>query len=135
MTPNKKVWLTFVVFVLVFVTIACSCGSITSGIGNNNSQEAISGLAGKWKDPETSDVHTIVWQNNGYVVASTLASDGTNYPVTAQNWSNNVLTWTYSVPGGNMVTFVVVSVSGSNLNTTWSTSAGGSGTETLTRVP
>jgi hypothetical protein len=94
----------------------------------------IPGLEGAWRDPETNDVHTIIWTNDQYVVTSTIAPDGTNYPVTAQDWSNGVLTWTYSVPGGSIVTFVTQYVSGDNLFTTWSNDRPSSGTETLNRV-
>ncbi len=136
MSPTKKVLFTFVAAILVFAIIACSCSSLIPNLGGaGTSAEAISGLAGKWQDPETYDVHTIVWQNNSYVVTSTVGEDGTDYPVVSQDFSNNVLTWTYSVPGANQVTFVVQSVSGDNLYTTWSNDQGGSGDETLTRMP
>ncbi len=134
MNPTKKLLLTVFCAVLVFAIIACSCSSLIP-TGGGSTTEAIPGLAGKWQDPETKDVHTIVWQNNGYVVTSTISPDGTNYPVTSQSWSNNVLTWTYSVPGGAKVSFTVVSVSGDSLSTTWSNDQNSSGTETLSRVP
>jgi hypothetical protein len=136
MNPNKKVLFTFLSAALAFMVIACSCSSLIPSIGGGGtSTEAIPGLAGKWEDPESNDIHTIVWQNNSYVVTSTVASDGTSYPVTSQSWSNNVLTWTYAVPGAAKVSFVVVSVTGDNLYTTWSNDQSNSGTETLTRAP
>ncbi len=138
MSPTKKVLFVFVSALLAFVLIACSCSSlipnITGGGGGGSSSEAIPGLAGKWQDPETMDVHTIVWQNNTYVVTSTVAPDGTNYPVVNQDFSNNTLTWTYSVPSGAVVTFTVQSVSGDSLYTTWSNDQSSSGDETLSRV-
>jgi hypothetical protein len=111
-----------------------SASSSNPGVNPSNSNEAVPGLAGKWEDPETNDVHTVVWLGDSYEVVSTIAPGGASYPVTAQDWSNGVLTWTYSVQGGSVVTFVVQSVSGDNLYTTWSNQSS-SGTETLHRVP
>ncbi len=107
---------------------------VNPGVNPSNGNEAVPGLAGKWQDPETNDVHTVVWTGDSYNVVSTISPSGANYQVTAQDWSNGVLTWTYSVPGGSVVTFVVQSVSGDNLYTTWSNQSN-SGTETLHRVP
>jgi hypothetical protein len=145
MRPVKKALFTFVAGILVFAVIACSCSSLIPSLGGSGTStpavggggsttEAIPGLAGSWEDPETFDVHTIVWENNTYVVTSTTAPDGTDYPVVSQSFSNNVLTWTYAVPDRATVTFVVESVSGDNLYTTWSNDQGNSGTETLSRA-
>jgi hypothetical protein len=111
-----------------------SASSSNPGVNPSNGNEAVPGLAGKWEDPETNDVHTVVWLGDSYEVVSTIAPGGASYPVTAQDWSNGVLTWTYSVPGGSVVTFVTQYVSGDNLYTSWSNQSS-SGTETLHRVP
>jgi hypothetical protein len=95
-------------------------------------------MAGKWEDTVFNNVHTIVWQNDSYVVVSTIhKTDGANYPITSQSWSNDVLTWTYSVPGGGEDTITTVSLTPDNniLSIAWSNTGGNAGTMILERVP
>jgi hypothetical protein len=149
MNPNKKALLTMASFVLVLVIIACSCGSLSptspSGSVPTSTQaigsaplEAAHGIAGIWEETIFNDIHTIVWQNNGYVVVSTIHKpDGVNYPITSQSWSNGVLTWTYSVPGGGEDTIKTVSLTPDNaiLSVAWSNTGGNAGTFIMQRVP
>ena len=134
MTPNKKVLFTVLSFFLAMAVIACSCSSIipttTTGSGGG---EAIPGMAGTWKDPETSDTFVIAWQNNAYKVTS-VTWEGTAYTIKSQNWDGSSLTWSYLDTDLNItVTYETVSLNGSNLDVNWSYDTGASGTETLTK--
>jgi hypothetical protein len=146
---TNNAWLVFISFILVMVIIACSCGSLspatpsgsvatsTQAIGSATS-ESTHGMAGKWEETIFNDIHTIVWQNDGYVVVSTIHKpDGVNYPITSQSWSNGVLTWTYSVPGGGEDTIKTVSLTPDNgiLSVAWSNTGGNAGTFIMQRVP
>jgi hypothetical protein len=93
------------------------------------------GLVGKWLDPDTGTISTIAWQNNQYVVTSVSNPNRGGNEVTSSDWSNGVLTWTYCVPGGACVTTQTVSVSGDNLETTWTNDQGYSGATTFQRQP
>jgi hypothetical protein len=144
MDQRKKFWFVLIGAVLTMAVIACSCGSLTGtptassggSVPSTGGQGPMPDLVGKWLDPDTSGtVTTIAWQNNEYVATDTSNPNHPGYKVTASNWSNNVLTWTYCVPQGACVTTVTVSVSGNNLDTTWSNDQGYSGTTTLTRQP
>ena len=141
MSPNKKVIITILIFILAMLVIACSCssliplGSSTPQSTKQTNQETMPGLVGTWKDPETSDVFVIAWQNNQYVVTS-VSWEGTNYSINSQAWTGSSLTWTYDdIDLGLTVTHTTTSLSGTNLNANWSYSDGTSGTETLVRVP
>jgi hypothetical protein len=136
MNPNKKVLFTFLSFVLALLVIACSCSSlIPSSILPSGGGEAMPGLAGTWKDQETSDTFVIAWQGGQYEVTSvTWGTD--NYTITAQSWSNSVLSWSYDdTTIGLTVTHTTKSLDGDNLNATWSYSDGRGGDEVLVRVP
>jgi hypothetical protein len=96
--------------------------------------EPIPGLEGQWIDPETNSVHTILWDGDGYTVASCRDEAGDELPIVKQTWRKGVLSWTYHVPStGYTVTFTIVSLKGDALRTKWSGTAG-SGTETLMRI-
>jgi hypothetical protein len=132
MNIRKRFWLVLIGAVLGMVVIACSCSSLTPS-GN---QEAIPGLAGKWLDPDTSGTyHVIAWQSSQYVVTATMNPNRGTNEVTSSTWANGVLTWVYCVPDGACVTTATVSVSGDNLDTTWTNDQGLSGSTTLTRMP
>jgi hypothetical protein len=151
---TNKAWLVFISFILVMVIIACSCGSLspatpsssfatssvatsTQAIGSATADSA-HGMAGKWEETVFNNIHTIIWQNDGYVVVSTIHKpDGANYPITSQSWSNGVLTWTYSVPGGGEDTIKTVSLTPDNaiLSVAWSNTGGNAGTFILQRAP
>jgi hypothetical protein len=130
MNTRKKSWSVIATAILALVAIACSCNAL-SGI---LSKEPVTGLAGKWEDPDTKTVHTIAWQNGQYTVTSSINPDSGGYTITEQSWSNGVLHWTYCIPNGTCVSFDTISVSGDNLDTNWTSTNGGSGTVTLTRV-
>ena len=133
MSPNKKVLITFLSFVLAMLVIACSCSSIIPTLTTGDG-EAMPGLAGTWQDPETSDTFVIAWQNSEYVVTS-VTWEETSYSITSQSWSGSTLTWSYYDTDLSLtVTYSTTSLSGDNLNVNWSYSDGASGTETLTRV-
>ena len=157
MNPNRKILLTIASFVLVLLIIACSCGSLGSGTtsgsvatatpindtatsipsSNGAATEAIPGLAGKWLDPQTHFVHTILWQNDSYLVASVVGPDGSEHIISGQVYRIGSESWNYhsgSEGNGPDIYFTTVSVSGDNLDTTWSSTDGSSGTRTLIRV-
>jgi hypothetical protein len=136
MSPNKKVLLTVLTFVVAMAVIACSCSSLIPNLTTTptSSPEAMTGLAGTWQDPDTNDQFVIVWQNNAYVVTS-VTWERTSYTITSQAWTGSVLTWTYVDTDLNLtVTHTTTSLSGNNLNAVWSYSDGTGGPETLTRV-
>ncbi|MGA2505779.1 MAG: hypothetical protein ABSG01_16995 [Anaerolineales bacterium] len=91
MSPNKKVLLTVLTFVVAMAVIACSCSSLIPNLTTTptSSPEAMTGLAGTWQDPDTNDQFVIVWQNNAYVVTS-VTWERTSY-------TNNLnAVWSYS---------------------------------------
>jgi hypothetical protein len=149
MDPNKKVLLAIAAFALILVTIACSCGSLSPATpsgsvatlapaSGNTSSDAAHGMAGKWGETIFNNIHTIVWQNDSYVVVSIIHKpDGASYPITSQSWSNGVLTWTYSVPEGWQDTITSVSLTPDHniLSVAWSNTEGNAGTFILQRVP
>jgi len=99
-------------------------------------QEPMPGLAGKWRDNAENNVHTIIWDGSKYVVVSTVDDNDGAYTVSKQSWDGSRLSWTYIVPSnGTTVDIWTVSVSGDNLDISWSSSNGGSGTDTFTREP
>jgi hypothetical protein len=136
MNPNKKVLFTFLSFVLAMLVIACSCSSlIPTASPQPSNQEAMPGLTGTWKDPETSDTFVIAWQNGQYVVTS-VTWEATSYSITSQAWTGSSLTWSYYDTDLSItVTYTTTSLSGDSLNVDWSYSDGSGGTETLSRVP
>jgi hypothetical protein len=137
MSPNKKVLLTVLSFVLALAVIACSCSSLLPTATTqppSNGQEPMPGLVGTWQDPETTDTFVIAWQNNQYVVTSVTWKTN-SYSITSQSWNGSSLTWTYyddTLP--ETVTYTTTSLSGDSLNVEWSYASGASGTETLGRV-
>jgi hypothetical protein len=134
MNPRNKVWMTLMAFVLVAVTIACSCSSITSGLGG--SKEPMTGLAGSWRDNAESTVHTIQWTGSTYHVVSTVNDTYGSYDVTSENWNGSTFTWVYYVAQNDVsVTIIATSVSGDNMYLTWSSTNGNSGTDIFTREP
>jgi hypothetical protein len=139
MNPRNKVWLTLLVFVLVVVTIACSCSDLTgggsSGGSGGSSSEPIPGLAGKWRDVAENNVHTIVWDGSKYTVASVVDDSYGAYTISSQSWDGSSLKWTYEASEGAGVTIWTTSVSGDTLNVGWSSSNGNSGTDSFPREP
>jgi len=132
MNPNKKVVITVFSFMLAMLVIACSCSSLIPTSLSN--QETIPGLAGTWKDPQTSDTFVIAWQNGQYVVTS-VTWETTSYSITSQSWTDSTLTWSYYDTDLSLtVTYSTTSLSGDSLNVNWSYSDGASGAETLSRV-
>jgi hypothetical protein len=139
MNTPKKFWLVLIGATLGLAVIACSCSSIiptpTAG-PSTGGQEPTPGLAGKWLDPDTSGTyHVIAWQNGKYEVTATMNPNRGGNEVTSSTWANGVLTWTYCVTDGACVTTKTVSVSGDNLDTTWTNDQGLSGSTTMTRMP
>jgi hypothetical protein len=93
-------------------------------------------LAGRWNDPDTTGtITTIVALGDGYAVLSVTNPSRGGNELTATNWSNGVLTWTYCVPSGNCITTVTVSLEGDSLYTTWSDNYGDSGETIFERLP
>lgn len=137
MNVQKKFWFVVIGAVLAFVLIACSCTNISNLIPKSSGGgEAVPGLAGKWLDPDTTGTyHVIEWQSGKYVVTATMNPERGANEVTSSDWSNGVLTWVYCVQDGACVTTKTVSVSGDNLETTWSNDQGNSGSTTMTRMP
>jgi|WetSurMetagenome_2_1015567.scaffolds.fasta_scaffold209659_1 hypothetical protein len=136
MKTAKKFWFVVAGSLLAFVLIACSCSSLIPNLSKGGtSGEAVPGMAGKWLDPDTSGTyHVIVWQNGKYEVTQTINPDRGANEVTESNWDGTTLTWKYCVTDGPCVTTKTVSVSGDNLETTWESENGNSGTTTMTRM-
>jgi len=155
MTARRKLWSVLIGTFLIMVISARSLGSLiptqatataaatptspaTATVADTPTldQGPMPGLVGNWLDPDTTGtVTTIAWQNKQYVVTSVSNPDRGGNEVTASNWSNGVLTWTYCVPNGACVTAQTVSVSGNSLETTWTNDQGYSGPTTLQRQP
>ena len=134
MNVPRKFWFVLIGAVLAMVIIACSCGSLTPT--STVSPEPIPGLAGKWRDNTEKDVHTINWDGSKYVVVSTVNDTGGTYTISQQSWDGSRLSWTYVVSSNSTTVDIwTVSVSGNNLDIGWSSSNGGSGTDTFTREP
>ncbi len=147
MTTRKKFWLVLVGVVAGMMVIACSCSSLSSIIPTTapatpqpvNNQQALSGLAGKWIDPDSSGggtVSTIENQNGEYVVTSVINTNRGPNELTKTSWSNGVLTWEYCPEGMHCITQSTVSLDGDSLTVSWAWSDGGSsGTSVLQRQP
>ena len=135
MNPRNKVWITLLSFVLVAVTIACSCSSVTD-LFNQGSAEGMPGLAGKWRDNAENTVHTIEWTGSTYNVVSTINDERGSYDVTEENWDGTTFTWAYYVEATDVtVTLQATSVSGNTMNLNWWSTNGNSGTDAFTREP
>ena len=102
-------------------------------------QEEISGLAGKWIDPDSNGggtVSTIAWQNGTYTVSSVINSARGVNEVTKSSWSNGVLTWVYCPANFYCITQTTISLNGNALTVAWSrTDVQSSGTSVLQRQP
>jgi hypothetical protein len=130
MNPRNKVWITVAAFVLVMITIACACPSL-SNLGGT-AAEPMPGLAGKWYDDAEVTTHTIVWDGTNYSV-SAVTDDGQNLTISSQNWDGSAFTWVYISPYDVSVTMKAVSVSGTALTVDWTSTNGNSGTDTIYR--
>ncbi len=100
--------------------------------------EAIAGLAGNWRDPETGLVHVISWQaDKGYAVLYVVDSNYLVLPITDESWSNRVLAWTYT-SSGTTTTFTMKALQGDKLGISWCSVTGSksvTGERTLIRIP
>jgi hypothetical protein len=135
MTPNKKVFFTFLSFVLIMLVIACSCYPYPPEpppltlIPPN----PMPGLAGTWNAPDTGEVFEIAWQGGLYVVVS-CTWNGLSYSITSQYWTGSSLTWSYYDQAISLtVTVTTTSLNGDSLDVNVSISDGSSGTVTLLR--
>jgi hypothetical protein len=143
MSPRNKIWFALLSFVLVAVTIACSCSSLSdlmnsSGGGGTSggSAEPMPGLAGTWRDNAENTVHTIVWTGSTYHVVSSINDDRGAYDVSDETWDGSTFTWTYYVSQTDVsVTIEATSVSGNTMYLNWWSTNGNSGTDTFTREP
>jgi len=143
-----------------FVIIACSCGNLVR-FGSPptpspteappiptlaplptpeplpaTAPASLEGLAGSWLDPDSigGTVTTIEQQGNGYKVVDVSNPNRGGNELTDQNWDGSVLTWTYCIPDGDCITTQTISVSGDNLDVSWSNNLGSSGNTTMQRV-
>lgn len=131
MNPRNKVLFAFLAFIVVAVTIACSCSSLSNTGG---SSEPMTGLAGTWRDEAEGTVHKIEWTGSTYKVVSSVNDVRGTYDVTEQTWNGSTFTWTYYVPQTEVsVTIEATSVSGNTMNLNWRSSNGNSGTDTFVR--
>ena len=132
MNPNKKVFITFLAFLLAMLVIACMCVPIIP-TPSPITGEPMPGLTGQWHDPDTSDTFVIAWQDGVYVVTSVTWQED-SYSITSQSWTGSSLTWSYYDTTISLtVTHTTTSLSGDSLSANWSYSDGRSGTETLLR--
>jgi len=133
MNPRNKVWITLLAFILVAVTIACSCSSLSNLTG---SKEPMTGLAGQWEDQAEGTIHTIEWNGDTYVVTSSVNNERGAYEVSDQVWDGSTFSWTYYVAESDVyVTIQAVSVSGDEMSLNWWSTNGNSGTDTFYRYP
>ena len=133
MNPNKKVFFTFLSFVLAMLVVACLCSptplppTVTSTPPN-----PMPSLAGTWHTNENAVIE-IAWQGGQYVVVS-YTWQGTSYDITSQSWTGSSLTWSlYDSDAGLTYTFTTLSLSGDSLEVNVSLSDGRSATATLQR--
>jgi hypothetical protein len=145
MTTPPKFWFVFIGVVLAMAVTACTGGSINptpaaSPVPVIRSSptlqpSAVPGMAGRWIDPGTmGTITTIMAQDGGFAVKSVINPARGANELTATNWSNGVLTWTYCIPDANCITNVTVSLDGNSLNTTWTDDSGNSGQTTFLRL-
>ena len=133
MSPQKKSILAFASFFIILAVIACSCPSILPTTSSGS--EPISGLAGRWNDPDIDVAFTIAWQNNAYKVTSAVDSDGYDVTISSQYWDGSSLTWVITNADGDYsITYTTVSVANDTLTTDWYDSDGSSGTGDLDRI-
>jgi hypothetical protein len=128
---RNHIFIALAALVLVAATLACSF----TNSGGGTTSEPISGLAGQWEDQYELTVHTIEWDGTKYVVTDATNPDKGTYEILEQSWNGSSLTWVYRVPDGADVTLTTVSVSGNELNLTWSSTNGNSGEDTFLRYP
>jgi hypothetical protein len=134
MNPSKKVLYIFISFFLAMIAIACSCSSlIPTQVTPSPTPNPLPGLADTWHNPDTNDVFEIALQNGQYVVLSS-TWEGTTYAITSQSWTGSSLTWSYFDSDLDLtVTLTTISISGDNLDVSYSLSDGSSGVTTLVR--
>jgi hypothetical protein len=99
--------------------------------------QVLNSMAGRWNDPDTTGTVTtiIAVDGGGYAVQSVINPNRGGNELTATNWANGVLTWTYCIPGGNCLTSVTTGVDATSLYTNWSDDRGYSGQTTFERLP
>jgi hypothetical protein len=133
MNARNKVLLVLALVVVGAVTLACSCGPLSSLL-NSAGSEPMAGLAGVWRDNAENTVHTIEWNGTTYHVVSSIDDEHGNCPVTSEYWNGTTFSWTYYVADTDVsVTIVATSVSGSSMYNSWSSTNGNSGTDVFTR--
>ena len=90
-------------------------------------------LFGVWTD-EGGAVTTIAPGADGYAIG-VVDTDDEVFDVVSTTFADGVLTWTYHVPStGYRVTHRTTAIAQDLVELAWDNSAGGSGTDTLTRV-
>ena len=134
MNARNKVWLVVAIAIVGALTLACSCGPLSSLLNSASSSEPMPGLAGVWRDTQENTVHTIEWNGTTYHVVSSIDDTHGNCPVTAESWNGTTFSWTYYVADTDVsVTIVATSVSGNSMYNNWSSTNGNSGTDIFTR--
>jgi hypothetical protein len=145
MNTPRKFWLALIGGVLATAVIACSVGSTipTPTVSPSPVIQSsptllpspVQSMAGRWIDPGTmGTITTIMAQEGGFAVKSVINPTRGGNELTATNWSNGVLTWTYCIPNANCITNVTVSLDGNSLYTTWTDDSGNSGQTTFLRL-
>ena len=145
MTTPYKSWFVFIGVVLALAMTACSGGPINPTPAATPvpvirpsptlQPSAVPDMAGRWIDPGTmGTITSIIAQDGGFAVKSVINPARGGNELTATNWSNGVLIWTYCIPNANCITNVTVSLDGNNLNTNWTDDSGNSGQTTFLRL-
>jgi hypothetical protein len=145
MNTSRKFWLVLIGVIVATALTACSSGSIIPTPtaspmpviqpSPTSQPSPMPGLVGRWIDPNTlGTVTTIIVQDGGFAVKSVINPGRGGNELTATNWSNGVLTWTYCIPNANCITNVTVSVEGNSLLTNWTDDNGNSGQTIFLRL-
>ena len=161
MKKNNKLWIVLACIMAGVVTLACSCGALSSLLATptplptstpvptntpipsptitpspTQVLEPMPGLAGIWRDTAEGTTHTIVWDGEYYKVLSSINDERGTYDITYEYWDGSTFTFDYHVPQTDVtVTIQVISVSISSMDLNWSSTNGNSGTDTFTRLP
>jgi hypothetical protein len=145
MNPRNRVFVVLAAFIVMMITIACACPSLSSLVTPTSTPlpptpmptpttplEPMPGLEGQWYDDTEITTHTIVWDGYNYSVTA-VTDDGQDLVIDSQVWNGSSFTWVYVSPYDVYVTLEAVEVSGNALTINWWSTNGNSGVDTIYR--